>query len=502
MAFRGTVKDLLPTRGIDNSRGEQNIGDEFVYAAQNVRFRDLDFTQRGGYTKHVATAVVTAEPVVGLHQMTFKDATSRLIAVTKTKVKVESGGAWSDITGAITLSGTDNDLCSFAELNNLIVGTNNVDQLFKVTNTGNAAALGGTPPSRALCLLTYRNRMLAGNVTDNDGKSSVRWSIINNAENWTGAGSGTATPIIQSGQQVTGMGAVGQEAFLFYTDSIFRIIPQGDANNAFAFPEFATGVGCASPYSVVTVPDRGMLFFVGTRGVYMMQAPGYQPIRISKPIDGTWTTLNKTRINKVSATAYPDFNEVWFTVSVGAEATHSIILVYDYDRQTWTTFSGIAANYLANFRNGADVVGVIHGDYSGFVHDNQTGTSDNGTAITAFVTSKAYPLIDGRRRGCVRFANLAMAGQGINSNVAFNYGYDFQGLQLTEQVEQGIVGSVYDTALYDDATFAAENQLLVNINLTGQGSYYQFQLKQERLDDTFRCLGIQLGIVTEGTSGA
>jgi len=498
MPFRGQIKRLLPTKGIDNSQGEENIGDDYVYGAQNVRFADNDIRQRSGYAKHI-TSAISASPVTAIRQCKFRDATSRLVAASGTSLVVDSGASWTSIKGALTLTSGATNYFTWASLNNTVIGTNGIDQLFQVPNTGNATALTGTPPTKAVALLSFRQRLLAGNVTNDAGKGKIQWTILNNPNDWVGAGSGSATPKLESEEEIRGMAAVGNEAFLFYDKSIYRIVPQGDPKNAFAFPEHDSGVGCISPQSIVTVPDNGLIYFVGIRGIYEMAGPGYLAKRISKPIDGTWDSLNKTRLRYTQAVVNPFKNEVWFSVSLGAESTHSLILVWDYDRRTWTTFLGIAANALGQFENTSGQVTILHGNYTGTVFVNESGSSDDGTAISAHITSKIYPIVDGYRRGSVRFINTQLGIQGSNSNIQVEYGYDFEGLSNQGQISQASAGSTYDiTGVYDTSTFAGEGQLVGALNTNGQGRFFQFKLSQSVKDDTFRCYGIQLGVITEG----
>jgi hypothetical protein len=575
MTFTGKVVRMMPSKGINESAGEQNIADDECVAAQNVWVYRGDLFQRGGFARHVnmpvdgtqyttgtvtvtngsatvtgagttftsamvgggiiitgdtasykitafnSTTSITISPVyagstaagasytirhtgsavTGLFQAEFGNAAQRIIAAAGTALKRPANGDWTSVKGALTFTSGANNLFSWAVLNDLIIGSNGVDQLFKVSDaTDPAVVLGGTPPSYAKCILAFQNRILAGNVTNAAGKGKVQWCVINNPDNWTGAGSGNATPRLSGGQEITGMGAAGDEAFLFYDASIYRIVATGDGNSPFAFPDHELAIGCVSPQSVVSVEDRGLLFFAGQRGIYKMEAPSYRPIRISKRIDVTWDGLNKARLPQIVGTRIPNFNAVAFSVTEGAGTTHAKVLVYDFDRDAWTTFVGMAVNCWAVIKDSVDDQQVLFGNYSGIAQLIESGTDDDGTAITAFVTSKSYPTVDGYRRGRVPFAVLYVDGQSTGSSLQFNHGFDLTGINYFDTISQETGGAEYDDAVFDEDLFASEGQLSKRLVINGFGHHFQWQIKNELEDNTFRLYGVDLGVKAEGRS--
>lgn len=579
MTFRGTVISMIPARGINNAAGDQNIADEEVVAAQNVRFFNGDVEQRGGFARTVnmpidgttatggtiavtngSTTVVgtgtnfvagmvgggiiktgdtasykitavasttsltigsayagttssgsaytirhTGNPVTGQYQVKFSSGSTRFIACAGSSiVKMNSDGSdWTSIKGALTSTSGQNNLFSFAVINDLIIATNGVDALWKYSDvTDPAVVLTGTPPSKALALATFQNRLLTVNVTDAAGKGVVQWCTLNNPDNWTGSGSGSASPILKGGQELRGIGVVGNEGFIFYENAIFRIYSTGDAKSPFGFPNHAASVGCLSPQSVVTVQDRGVIFFVGQLGIYKMEAPSYFPERISGRIDKTWEAINKTRINKVVAGHLSNFNEVWFSLSLGSGTTNSIILFYDYVRDAWSSAVGPNANWLGTFIDSDGDVRLCHGDYNGRIFTLESGVTDDGAAIDAYVTSKAFALVDGYRLGRVPFVNLHLDAQSFeDSQVEFNYGYAAQTLNFFSSVSQFVGQAVYGTAIYGTDTFAAQFQIAQRAGTVGQGAYMQWQVRQRTLGDRFRLYRMEIGVIKEGRQG-
>lgn len=579
MTFRGKVISMIPSRGINNVPGDQNIADGEVVAAQNVRFSNADVAQRGGFSRVVnmpidgttatggtvavtngsttvtgtgttfvagmvgggfiktgdtasyrITAVAsttsltlasaytgttssgsaytirhTGNPVTGQFHAKFSSGTTLFIAMAgSAMVKATSDNSdWTSIKGALTSTSLATNLFSFCILNDLVIGTNGVDALWKFSDSNDpATAIGGTPPSKALAVATFQNRVLAVNVTNAAGKGKVQWCTLNNPDDWTSSGSGSATPILNGAQELRGIGIVGNEGFIFYERAIFRIYPTGDAKSPFGFPDHAANIGALSPQSIVAVEDRGIIFFAGQLGIYKMEAPSYLPVRISERIDTTWNSINKSRMRYIVANRHPVFQEVWFSVSNDGATTHALILIYDYDRDTWTTAVGPNANWLGTYVDSDGETRLCHGDYNGRVFVNESGTSDDGSTIDAYVSSKAYPLVDGYRRGRVPFVNLHLASQTTDtSQIEFNYGYTPGTMNAFTTVDQFVGGAEYDSAVFDVDTFVEDSQITVRKDITGQGAYFQWQVRQRVLDNSFRLYGLELGVIGEGRQG-
>mgnify|MGYP001582817618 CR=1 FL=1 len=348
MAFRGKIVPLMPTKGIDTSAGPESISDANVVEAQNFRFRNRDWEQRGGYVGHLAEAVAAAA-VTGIAQVSVP------IICTGTNIYKESAGHWASVKGALTLDGDGTNLNSFCELNNLLIGTNGKNPIWKYSvATDPAVVIGGTPPATAVALLTFYNRVLALAA---DG--TLSWCAINNPDDWTSATAGSNAPALATGQTGTGLGAVGEDAFLFMSGSIWKFVYTGDSKAPFVFRVHDAVTGASGRQAIVSVPDRAMIFFANYQGIYIMQAPGYVPVRISKALDGAgglWESVNKSRLGYISAARNPVKNEIWFSVSLSSGSTNSKILVYDYDEQTWTSFTGILASSLGNHTDGNGAV--------------------------------------------------------------------------------------------------------------------------------------------------
>lgn len=501
MSFSGSIVPQLPVGGIDTSQGPQNIDDGHCADCRNVRFFQGDIRQRLGYATYIAGAVA-ASPVTGLYQMTFKSGATRFVAAAGSALVKDGGsGSWTSIKGALTFTSGAANLFSFARVNNLLIGTNGVDPLWQYNDsTDPAVVVTGSPPTVVKCVTDFYNRVVALNMTWSDGTVSparIGWSVINNPNDWANFGSGFAEPVLNAGQVGRGIGKVGNEAFIFFDQSIYRMVPTGDGAIPFQFPAHDQTVGAVNQQSIVTAPTIGTLFFVGPRGIYQMQTPSYRPTRISKPLDGIWDNVNKTKLAGVVAAVFAKKNEVWFAVPYGSGTTNNMVLVYDYERNAWTVFDNLAANFLASYLDGSSIGQIAHGDLSGFVFSNETGSTDNGTTHTAYLTSKAYPTVDGVRRGRVPWMEFNLDAQGANSTLNVSGAYDLGPLSALGTISMDSGGANWDSATFDQDVWAAENQIIERLNCTGQGRFFQWQILNNLQNTVFRCYRVSLGVISE-----
>lgn len=508
MSFDGQkVLEMMPYRGINTRQAEQNIPLEFCADAQNVRFSRLDIEQRGGFTGYLMDTGVTpnvpkrpaSAAGTGFYSARYNSGTTVTVAAAGTVLAKENAGAWSNVMTGLT-SG-QNNLFTFVDLNDVTIASNGVDTPFKYSDSVAGATLGGTPPARAKAIMVFNQRVVVGNPSDAN-RHLVQWSSIGNPDLWTGSLAGSAEPFKKSGREVRALFNFGTDAFVGYDKGIFQMFPTGDSTKPFVFKMKDPGARVMSQVGVAIVPDGSIGFFVGQRGIYKMAAPDYTPRIISRDIDGIWRTLNKTRLRYFSAKVYEQYDEVWFAVSTGSSNTNNLVLVYNYELGSWSKFA-INANALGSYEDANGDERMVHVDYSGYPFVNDSGVTDlnsDGTtaAVDAYVTSRAYTLVDGVREGRVSRIYLDITGQAAGSMLEFNHGYDLQGLTFQNTLDQSLGGDQWDASNWDGATWAPEGQKLLYLRGAGQGQRWQWQVRNRQKGVTFRTLSVRAGVVFEG----
>ena len=148
------------------------------------------FEKRRGNTAFNSSAMESGASIHGLGYYKQADADEFLVCVVGTKIYTSPmDGTMTDRTAALTIgAGNNNIWTSFVMNDNIhfVGGAPNAPIVW--TGSGNASALGGSPPSGSFGL-THNRRGFIGNTSSNP--SRIAWSILGSPADWTGTGSGT-----------------------------------------------------------------------------------------------------------------------------------------------------------------------------------------------------------------------------------------------------------------------------------------------------------------------
>lgn len=478
MTFRGPVIPILPMGGLNDGGSGVNIPDNQSPDCLNVRFGRDQVEKRDGITRYITTEVSSGKAVTGIAQLVLSNGTSYQVAAAGSALTVESGGAWSSIKGALTFTDSQNNHFRFAQLTDLLVGTNNVDQVFKYSGSGNAAALGGVPASfLAKAITDYKNYLVFLNTSEAGTryKGRCRWSGLNNAESYPAANYNDSLNNV--GQEGMGFGKRGDQLYLFFDRSIQEMVYTGDADTPFLFPTVEPEIGAASGHAIVTVDNN--IVFPSQKGIYVMQ--GGEPQYISKDIEDTWESLNASRLPYIQGAHNKRRNEVWFSVSTGANTTNNKVLVYNYVTNQWTVFDSWNANAFGVFPSSKPLDPIL-GNYSGFVYRTNTGTYlDDTSAITAYLKTKYLSMGDPGRKCQVRRLQIFVSADSTEGAVLeVSNGYTFNPVSDPRSIDFTVGGSEFDSAIFDLDTFAVEGIREVFYRPRGHGRMVQFEFRNEQ----------------------
>lgn len=483
MTFKGNNVPILPRRGLNDADDPITLEEGFSPDCLNVRFDKRGVYKRDGFTRYIATAT-KADDVVGIAQLTLGTGANHQVALCGNDLFKEDSGAWSSIKGSLTLTAGQNNHVQFAQLTDLLIGTNNVDQIWKWSGTGNAAALGGSPPTTAKGIAAFQNYLFLLNTLESGTRypGRVRWSLLNNAENWPAANFNTLLNL--TGQVGQGFGKFGNQMFAFFDRSIFEIVYTGDAVTPFTFPVASPDIGSVSGHAIVAVDDA--IFFPSHRGIYVMA--GGVPKYISAPIEDTWSTINTGRLGNIIGVHNRLYNEVWFAISTGASSSHDKILVYNYVQNWWTVFSGPSINafgvYLSTIPL-AILAGTI--DIGMVLRGNSGSYNDDGSAITAYCSTRPMAFGDpGRKRQVKRLQVMLESESSSTAKTQIKYAYDLRPMGAGVEVSMASSGAIYDTAQFDVDEFVEEGQIIAYARPNGHGRMFQAQIFNDQLNVAFR----------------
>src|SRR5436190_17621292 len=108
---RGNKRITLepPSKGLKTDMPPHLIPDGYLAEGQNAICRDNGVQTRNGYGRITDSADPFSDPTMGLLGYIDQDGTTlRGWAISKTKVSEWAGSAWTDRTGGVNLTGSNN----------------------------------------------------------------------------------------------------------------------------------------------------------------------------------------------------------------------------------------------------------------------------------------------------------------------------------------------------------------------------------------------------------
>lgn len=371
-------------RGLNTSLSDISIQSREATSLENVNLFKETVQVRSGNALFSKTQMIeagVAKAITGIYQ-TVLGTTVRQVITAGTKINSISGnGVLTDITGAVVLTDSQNNLFRFAKAkdsggaNDIIVACNGVDAPIKWTGAGNAAVLGGSPPANFKLVLWRKNRLYG-----TDGEFIYHSDLLD-AESWDPLN--WVLKLSSSGiyvNDITGIIEYGDNIAIFKEDRIYLF--SGENFTEGYIQEVVTGDGCISGYSPVEVLSRrhGNIIVFVNRNRELKGFNGTKNlIAISAPIDISLQIYSQNRAKYISAINYKKFNQYYATIT--REGTgHNRIVAYDYfldgfqqgddPESTMLLHSNITANALAIM----DSLGretLFTGTYDGWVlkHD-------------------------------------------------------------------------------------------------------------------------------------
>ncbi len=450
------------------------------------------FRSRFGSSLINTTTMASGAAVHGLGYFRLASGSDFIVSVAGTSIFKSTAfqSAQTDIIGSLTVTTGQDNLWTLTAMNDLIIGVGGApDAPFKWNGSGNAAALGGSPPSGAFGL-TVNNYFFIGRTAANP--SRIAWSILGNPEDWSGTGSGTQDVSANDGDTLVGAAPLANNRLLcFKQNSIHEL----QVTNP-PFPLFVKfrGVGAVSKRAIVNVGD--MIYFV-TPEPRMKATDGYKVYDFPDLIDPTWDGLNKSRLNTIQGIYHPRLRQIWWICSNGTSTTNNYKIIWDLDRKAWlrdTSGSSMNCVCLAQDRY------PVGGDYGGFLYQmdksgkysDAVGSGNTTSAITSYWTTGwlgQEKLLDIKS---VPYLQMNFVGQDTGS-IDFRYGFDFNGALKGGSVSMVLSGATYDSLdTYDsESVYYLGGELTKMQFLKGRGKFVQFKFSHTGTMEGFQFNGFE-----------
>ena len=478
--------------GLNSAAAGLNVRDNEASDLQNIDFDVFgSFRKRNGYETLNSSAFNSGATNTGLFQYLGSTGTDKLVGVFgDTIARMDDlDGTWDDITGGLTVTAGNNNLVSFSQLNDIMIGTNNVDAPFQWNGSGNASAAGiPTGLTRAHFTAVWNNFAFYADVTISGTLHPTRlyWSNFQDPGTWTSTDFANINR--NDGQAITGIFPLGDRLVIFKERSIWLAFFTGDSDIPFVFQPSVSNVGCASGYSIQEVQNG--LVFLSQDGIYFFD--GNNSLKLSDRINTTLLGFARNRFQFASSAYLKSQNRYYLSFTTSGGTEHNRVIIWDSINNAFSVYVGYNANaFTILFTSGEER--IYFGDYAGFSYRADTGLNDNPegtmTAIDAFFKTKWFEYGDILTTKGILHATIFHRIS--TAMLTFGYGFDFDdGDQFQDLIFIGTSAAVYGSAVYDLDTYAREGGDVIRRDLSGRGRVIRFTFSNSNLNETFQIDGL------------
>lgn len=410
---RRGVKQQWPALTVVNpGKGLNNvISDEYIANEEASSLQDIQFVESGCPAKrngHTAVGTGLSSNPKGLASY-YSGSNRYLLTVDGTSLSYLNGTAWTAIVGAAfttakntTFVQAKGDLYIWNATDagrklsglTLTAPTTTVTAGFGVFYNGRQI-VAGTP--------TNVNRLYVSNINDCSDFTVTTGGTAPQPDNATDAPGATVfagTPgaseanIIDiakdDGDKITGLAKFQEQLIIFKERSIWNMTYDSSGNPV--VKQVSGSIGCVSHRSIDNVEND--VIFLSRNGYYTLgnEQNYFNLVRTNElsarihPVVETITAAN------LSNTASIFSGYVFYSsISTGGTTTNNATLTYDRRYGAWSKWTNTSANAFTEFIDSNNVKHLYYAaDNEAKVYEIDTSYSDNGTAISAQWTSKAF----------------------------------------------------------------------------------------------------------------
>lgn len=490
MPDQDDVMNIFDFTGGQNSFfPEFQVADNQAISLQNINLFDRGFEKRRGDSVFNSSAMVSSStPVVGLGYMKFNSGTEFLNAVAGTKFFTSSSltGTMADKTGALTITSGQNNFWTAVPFNNIHIWFGGApDAPFKHDGTGgNAAALGGSPPS-ARTAFAVANRVFA--ISTSANPSIFQWSVLSDPEDWTGTGSGTQQVSKNDGEELLFGVPIGNNvAILFKNTSTHKALLD---TAPFPVIPIQKGIGAAGRYSWVLV--NGVIYFITPSRRMKATQDGSTFVDFPTYVDDVWDTINTSRIPFIQGIYYQNLEQIHWYVSTGSATTNNLAIIWDLRRKSWLRHpTGYDLNVPATVQNRR----LFAGHYDGKIYEkdaasvyNDASETSPGT-IDAFWQTRWYPAQGLSNVVHPRWVAAVVLSQTLGS-FNFEYGFDFSSALKAQSYSMSAPGDLWGNFSWGVGIWGGQTSVIRRALTIGRGNVFSMRFRNNNVSESFQFQG-------------
>jgi hypothetical protein len=464
----------------------------------NLVILDKGFKKRNGDSVWNSTAMVSSATAIhGIGYLKLNSGVEYLNAVAGTKFYSDSGlsGTMADSTGAITITTGQDNLWTPVVYNNLQIWFGGApDAPFKYSGSGNAAALGGSPPSASTAFVA-NNRIFAISTAANP--SRIQWPVLSDPEDWTGAGSGSSDVNKSDGEALQCGVVVGPDTAILFKNSSTHLMVL--TRQPFPIYQLQKGIGISGRNAYAYA--NGTIYFM-TPGLRMKSTTdGVNFKTYPNDINDIFDTINPNRTQYIQGIYYQPLEWIMFVVSTGSSTSNNYLIVWDIERQCFLRCTvGFKSNVLTTVQNRR----LFAGHYDGKMYEKLKSTifSDasetspgaiNGywrtpySGLSTEIDVTVHPV----------YINVVAVTESA-STLTISYGFDFTSPSKTQVFSLVAVGSLWDVGLWDVATWGGQNSTVLTDFVVGRGNIFSYTMSNANASQGFTVQGTTVRLKKDG----
>ena len=451
----GTIDSYDFTGGINTVSSSVALKQSECRDCQDIDFFPIGgFSKRNGYTR-LSTSPLGTDAVTGLYMARYSLSGGTNIAYMVQgsklyKMSAALGGTWTDITGSLTITAGNNNIWTFAMLNDICVAANGVDTPIQISSSGVASALtsGTFTPTNYKFATQSRGYMwyfaptIGGTVQYDRGYfSDINDPLTVGANNFVNVHRG-------QGGDLKGAVEFKTHLYVWKRHGIFQLIFQptqvDSSGNTFPWIQspnpVVPGVGTQSHRSIVkfttptshATPGQEYVFFIDQFGSPRI-FDGSTTLSFSSKIGYSRDTsilslsdMDQTRNTYAFCINYPSKNKILIFMSkINSQQDTCWVMDYSVGFAIGRYKYNVAFNAGDLFEKSDGTFKPYVGDYTGEVHETDSGTTDNGAAINDYFLGMDHFAGSPARR--CSWPNIDIRGTTGSSTQKIKVGYHIDG---------------------------------------------------------------------------
>ena len=483
-------------KGLNDGTSPENIDNAEASDLQNIVFLERGgWETRGGYTPVSSPLSYHGQACTGLTFFKQSDGTRFLVGIFADdkirKANFDTGGGVNDdfeddITGSLSFDVSQNDLASFTVGEDTLIIEDGLGSTtpYKWAGTGNAVALGGSPPKATMVAFHKNMAFAAGNE---DAPSTLYFSDLGDIENWTTGISGNVSVETNDGSNITAIEPGFDALYIWKDTSIWRL--SGSDKDSFVLQQMVAGIGTLSKQSVSRI-GNSFMFQDGQGDTYLYDgAVGIR--KISNKIQGTIDGGNFARFQYVSTVEYQD--DFYSNMSSVGTSIHDEMIIFDTFPLAWTKFDAFHANAMVVAPDDLGEDKIFFGNTEGMVFEYPDGTNDNETAISMFWDTKQFrfPQFKSRFKD---WTKLIVYADQASSVLMVETKKDFDSSGIETLMDLSGETATYDIAIYDVDKYGGQNIVIKEIEPELEATFFQVKYSNSIKDNPITFRGYQMYI--------